>query len=59
MSAGLRYVLIVVIASTMIATLHAVLLEAMSGNRTFMALAAVFWISIIGGALILDRRARQ
>ena len=48
-----------VIATAMIATFHAVLLEAFKGNQGFMVLAAVFWIVVVGGVCLSDYRKRQ
>ncbi len=59
MSREVRYVLVFIIATAMIATFHAVLFEAFKGNRAFMALAAVFWIVVVGGVVLSDLRARS
>lgn len=59
MSKGLRYGLVFVIATAMIATFHAVLFEAFKGNHGFMVLAAVFWIVVVGGVVLSDLRERS
>jgi len=55
----IRYGIVFVVSVGMIATFHAVLLEAFKGDRPFMLLAAVFWIVIIGAALIIDGRTQR
>lgn len=59
MSESLRYVAILAVATAMIATFHAVLFEAFKGNHGFMAVAAVFWIVVVGGMLLNDWLQRR
>lgn len=55
----IRYGIVFVVSVGMIATFHAVLLEALKGDKAIMVLAAVFWIVVVVGALIIDGRTQR
>lgn len=55
----IRYGIVLVVSVGMIATFHAVLLEALKGDKALMVIAAVFWIVVVVGALIIDGRTQR
>ncbi|WP_146140356.1 hypothetical protein [Alsobacter soli] len=59
MALVLRYLFVLVVASAAIAALQAFLNRAFDGNVAFAFVAALFWVAIVGGALLLDRQKNR
>lgn len=49
---------VLLLATAILATFYATIVEALKGDRLMIVLAVAFWVFVIGAGLYMDRRDR-